>query len=288
MAQLTTQYKADDIALNYIYPTLENVSVLIPGVTINPSVSVAVGGASAYYYKNTKPSVTSGASGRALTTNISGNERKDILMSTSFQIDDLIPSVVASALSIDVLGDKMVKSAAAIANSWSKEGLIKMVDNATAEAGTASTKSTIYGNIINTMADFDIANPERAIGANYVIVTPTQMAFLRQSDEFLATSATAGLLTDGIVGSLGGLQVLMSKQLGTIVASDLTNYTVITGLEYIVGAADAFCAPTNFREFRLKDSELYFGVKVQAELSYGFDVADANRIFFRAAVATAV
>ena len=58
-------------------------------------------------------------------------------------------------------------------------------------------------------------------------------------------------------------------------------------LDLFLGAADAFAAPIVFRNFRVKDSELYFGVKVQAEVPYGFKVLDANRIRFYADVATA-
>lgn len=288
MAVLNTNWTGDDIALNYVYPTLEEVSVLIKGVTISSDVSVEVGGASAYLYKNNDPAVTDGAVGRALATNVAGNERIDILLNASFQVDELIPNATVNALSVDVVGDYVVKTTSAVANAWGKKGLIKMVDGGTSKTGTASTKTTIYGNIINTIADFDALNPKRSTGANFVIVSPSILALLRQSTEFLQTSATAGLIKDGIVGQLGGLTVVMSKQLGTIVAGDLANYSAISGLEYIVGSHDAFGAPIAFRNFRMKDSELYFGVKVQAEMPYGFKVIEKDRLIWRSVSATAV
>lgn len=287
MAVLNTNWKADDIALNYIYPTLDNVSALIKGVTINPDVSVAVGGASAYYYKDNDPSVTDGDAGRQLTTNAASNVRKDILLNQSFQIDELIPKAASHALSVDVIGDYMVKAAASVANAWSKKGLIEMLDNGTSQTGTASTKSTIYSNIIDTIAAFDNANPKRALGANYIIVTPTTLALLRKSDEFVGNTQTGRVLMDGLVGQIGGLSVVLSKQLGTIIADDLSNYSALSGVEYIVGSYDAFVAPTGFEDFRVIESEHYFGVKIQAELTYGYDVADSNRILWRAVTATA-
>lgn len=283
---ITANLNADDLALNYIYPTLENVSVLIPGVTINQEVSVEVGAASAFYYKNDDPVVTEGAAGRQLTTNAAGNYRVDILLNRSLQVDELIPHAGAFAIGVDIIGDYLVKAAIKAANAWGKLGLIKILNNATAVTGTASTKSTIYSNIIDTIAAFDTANPERALGANYVIVTPTSLALLRKSDEFVSNTQTGGILTDGIVGSVGGLTVIMSKQLPTIVHGDLSNYSALAGVEFIVGAADAFVAPTGFKNFRTIESEHYFGVKIQAEIVYGFDVADANRLFFRAVTAT--
>jgi len=286
MATLNTEWKADDIALNYIYPTLDNVSALIKGVTINPDVSVAVGGASAYYYKDNAPSVTDGDAGRQLVTNKAGNTRTDILLNQSFQIDELIPKAASHALSVDVVGDYMVKAAASVANAWSRKGIVKMIDEGTADTGTASTASTIYSNIIDTIAAFDNANPTRSLGANYVMVTPNTLALIRKSDEFVGNTATGKVLMDGLVGSIGGLSVVLSKQLGTITATDLTNYSAVSGIEFVVGSYDAFVAPTAFEDFRVIESELYFGVKIQAELTYGFDVADANRIHWRAASAT--
>ncbi len=288
MAVLNAQWKADDIALNYIYPTLQEVSVLIQGVTINSEVSIEVGGASAYLYTNADPAVTEGAVGRVLSTNAASNARIDILLDRSFQVDELIPNATVNALSVDVVGDYAVKSTAAVANAWGKKGLIVMLNKGTSvgATNTASTKDTIYGNIIDTITAFDVANPKRSDGANYVIVTPTVLGLLRKSTEFLQTSATAGLLKDGIVGQLGGLTVVVSKQLPTIVHGDLSGYSALTGVEYIVGSHDAFAAPIAYRNFRLKDSELYFGVKVQAELPYGFEVIAPTRLFWRAAVAT--
>jgi hypothetical protein len=287
MAVLNTNWNTDDIALNYIYPTLENVSVLIPGVTINSDVSVEVGGASAFLYKNNSPVVTDGAVGRVLSTNASGNTRVDILLNKSFQIDELIPKAAVETLSVDVVGDYLVKSASAIANAWSKKGLIEMLNGGTSSDGVPSTKDTIYGNIIATIKNFDEANPNRSEGANYLIVTPAVLALLRTSTQFLQTSATAGLLTDGLVGQVGGLSVLLSKQLSTIVAADLSNYQTLTGVEFIVGSRDAFAAPIIFRDFRVRDTELYFGVKVQAELPYGFKVLEPTRIHWFADAAVA-
>ena len=286
MGQLTTNFKGDDIALNYVYPTLENVSVLISGITINPFISVDVNGASAYYYKSTKPGVTEGASGRALTSAESGNSRVDILMARSFQVDDVIPHVVGKALTYNQVGEKMVQAIAAVANGWGKKGIIEMIDGGTIAAGTASTKSTVYGNVIDTIQAFDDANPDKATGANYVMVTNKTLALLRKSDEFVGNTQTGSMLKDGLVGELGGLSVVQAKQLSTVVAGDLDNYTAIAGIEYIVGAADAFAAPTNFKNFRLMESELYFGTKVQAELSFGFDVADSARLHIRVASKT--
>jgi len=283
---ITANLNADDLALNYIYPTLESVGVLIPGVTINPEVSVEVGAASAYYYKNDDPVVTDGAAGRQLSTNTAGNYRKDILLNKSLQVDELIPHAGSHAISVDIVGDVLVKAAIKAANAWGKKGLIEILNNATAVTGTASTKSTIYGNIIDAITAFDTANPERATGANYVIVTPAVLGLLRKSDEFISNTVTGGILMDGIVGHVGGLTVLLSKQLPTIVHGDLSNYQALAGVEFVVGAADAFIAPTGFKNFRTIESEHYFGVKIQAEIVYGFDVADANRLFFRAVTAT--
>ena len=291
MAQLnytSNIWDTDQIALNYIYPTLEEVSVLLAGVTINADVSIEVGGSTAYLYKLDDPAVTEGVAGRALSSGISGNTKIDIILNRSFQVDEVIPNAVTETLSVDVVAPYLVNAASAVANAWGRKGLVEMIDGGTSAGAAlgAPTKANIYGKIIDQIQLFDEANPNRSTGANYLLVSPATLALLRQSTEFLQTSATAGLITDGIVGQLGGLTVVLSKQLATIAAADVAGYSTLTNVRFVLGAADAFAAPIVFRNFRVKDSELYFGVKVQAEVPYGFKVLDSARIRFYADVAT--
>lgn len=282
-------WDTDQVALNYIYPTLEEVSVLIPGVTINPDVSVEVSGSTAYLYKLDDPTVTDGVAGRALASKTSGNTKIDIVLNQSFQVDEVIPNAAVETLAVDVVAPYLVNAASAVANAWGRKGLAEIINSGTSSGAAlgAPDKASIYSDIITEIKNFDEANPNRSTGANYVIVSPATLALLRTSTEFLQTSATAGLLRDGIVGQLGGLTVVLSKQLATIDEADASGYSTLTNVRFIVGASDAFAAPIVFRNFRVKDSELYFGVKVQAEVPYGFKVLDANRIRFYADVATA-
>ena len=281
-------WDTDQIALNYIYPTLEEVSVLLAGVTINPDVSIEVGGSTAFLYKLDDPAVTEGLAGRALSSGISGNTKIDIILNRSFQVDEVIPNAVTATLSVDVVAPYLVNAASAVANAWGRKGLVEMIDGGTSAGAAlgAPSKSTIYGKIIDQIQAFDEANPNRSTGANYLLVSPATLALLRQSTEFLQTSATAGLITDGIVGQLGGLTVVLSKQLASIDEDDVAGFSTLTNVRFVLGAADAFAAPIVFRNFRVKDSELYFGVKVQAEVPYGFKVLDSARIRFYADVAT--
>ena len=291
MAQLNYSsniWDTDHIALNYIYPTLEEVSVLLAGVTTNADVSIEVGGSTAFLYKLDDPAVTEGVAGRALSSGISGNTKIDIILNRSFQVDEVIPNAVVETLAVDVVAPYLVNATSAVANAHGRKGLIEMIDGGTS-AGVAlgaPTAANIYGKVIDQIQAFDEANPKRSTGANYLLVSPATLALLRKSTEFLQTSATAGLITDGIVGQLGGLTVVLSKQLATIAGADVAGYSTLTNVRFILGAADAFAAPIVFRNFRVKDSELYFGVKVQAEVPYGFKVLDSARIRFYADTAT--
>lgn len=291
MAQLnytSNIWDTDHIALNYIYPTLEEVSVLLAGVTTNADVSIEVGGSTAFLYKLDDPAVTEGVAGRALTSGISGNTKIDIILNRSFQVDEVIPNAVVETLAVDVVAPYLVNATSAVANAHGRKGLIEMIDGGTSAGAAlgAPTAANIYTKVIDQIQAFDEANPNRSTGANYLLVSPATLALLRKSTEFLQTSATAGLITDGIVGQLGGLTVVLSKQLATIAGADVAGYSTLTNVRFILGAADAFAAPIVFRNFRVKDSELYFGVKVQAEVPYGFKVLDSARIRFYADVAT--
>ena len=291
---VATNWNADDIATNYIFPTLSDVSVLIPGLTTNPDLSIEVGGGSAFLYKDGDIAVEEGVAGRNFNNAEGGNYRIDIPLNRSFQIDEKVPLVAVEAISVEVLGTKLVNATKAMANAWGKKGLVAMILGGTAlyssstNAASALAANTIYGTIIDDIETFDTkaGNLKKAEGANYLIVSPKALALLRKSDEFLATSATAGVLKDGVVGAVGGLTVVLGKQLeGLDSVITLDNaYTKVEDIYYVLGAYDAFAAPVIFRQFRLKDSELFFGTRIQAEVPYGFAVIDSERIFWRAKV----
>ena len=289
---VNANWNADDVALNYIYPTLDDVSVLIPGVTINPDVSVEVGGGNAYFYKEGDVTVTEGAAGRFFNTANASNYRVDIPLSRSFQIDEFIPDVAIEAIGVDVVAPYLIRATMSMANEWGKKGLAEMLAGGTplGASATAMNAATVYPTIIDAMTTFDTktSNLKRAQGANYVIVTPGVLGLLRKSDDFLGTSATARIITDGIVGQVGGLTVILSKQLSSLNGTNtITGYSNVAGLEFILGSYDAFAAPVIFRKFRLKETELAFGVKVQAEVPYAFHVIESERILWRATTATA-
>lgn len=293
---VTPEWNADDVALNYIYPTLSDVSVLLPGVTINPDVSVEVGGGNAYFYKDGDIAVTTGAAGRDFSRAEGGNYRVDMPLNKSFQVDEKVPQVAVAAITPDVLGTKLINATKAVANEWGKQGLIEMVKGGTAlysstsNAASALLANTIYPTIIDDIKVFDTkeGNLKKVEGANYLIVGPTALNLLRKSDEFLRTSETAAIIKDGIVGEVGGLTVVLGRQLeglGSLVqAQASTVYGEIADIYYVLGSYDAFAAPIIFRNFRLKDSEMFWGTRVQAELPYGFKVIDSERIFWRARV----
>ena len=293
---VTPNWNADDVAINYIYPTLDDVSVLIAGVTTNPDVSIEVGGGNAFFYKDNDATVTTGDAGRDFSRAEGGNYRIDIPLNQSFQIDEKVPLVATAAITPDILGAKFVNATKAMANKWGEAGLLQMVLGGTplytdSSVSKAITASEIYAQVIDDIAVFDkkTGNLKKAEGANYLIVSPTTLAMLRKSTEFLQTSATAGVVKDGVVGAIGGLTVVLGRQVeglaNAIVAAASSVYSEVADVYYILGSYDAFAAPVIFREFRLRDSEVFFGTRIQAEVPYGFKVIDSDRILWRAKTA---
>lgn len=293
---VTPNWNADDVAINYIYPTLDDVSVLISGVTINPDVSIEVGGGNAFFYKDNDATVTTGDAGRDFSRAEGGNYRIDIPLNQSFQIDEKVPLVAVAAITPDILGAKFVNATKAMANKWGEAGLLQMVLGGTplytdSSASKAITASEVYATVIDDIKTFDTkdGNLKKSEGANYLIVSPTTLAMLRKSTEFLQTSATAGIIKDGVVGAIGGLTVVLGRQVeglaNAIVAAASSVYSEVADVYYILGSYDAFAAPVIFREFRLRDSEIFFGTRIQAEVPYGFKVIDSDRILWRAKTA---
>lgn len=281
MATLNTVWNTQELFTGFIAPLLVDNVALIPGVTINAGVQ-QISASGAVYYVQGEAAITSGAAGRDYSDNAAGNTRVVVPLTQSLQIAEKMPFVVEATTPIGFVGQHASNSTVKLNNQWGKLGLAALVNGGTHKKKAATTGATIYADIVDNIKEYDIANSDKA-AATAIIVGPTTLAKLRQAPEFaLNPAANTGLVHNGIVGSVAGLPVVQARNFDSIAASDLADFSTMTGLEYVILNADAFLAPKIYDMIDvIPKSEVFPGSKLVAEVPYGFKVAVPTQVFVR-------
>ena len=178
MAGYYTSFNGDILKLNYVDPVFEAKSILIPGLTT--PMDAVVNGESAYYFDIDGLTVSDGDAGRQLTLADSGATRVSIDLKKSLAFGGYIPGVAIADVSEDVVGTKAAKSTNAIVLKENELALAAMVAGGTESTNkTASTKATIYDNIVDDIATFTKTNGHAPVA---IIVSPTAKALLQKSE----------------------------------------------------------------------------------------------------------
>lgn len=287
MATILAKWDTEELYANYIAPVLESNVALIPGLTTNANVQ-EINASAAVYYVQADASVTSGDAGRDFVDNEAGNTRAVVPLNKSLQVAEKMPRIVAETTPTEFVGRFLTNSTIKAMNRWGFLGLAALVNEGTHKTGTATTKDTIYGDIVDKVAAFDGANAEKG-GATAIIVGPSALAKLRKSSEFaMNPSLSATTVQDGLVGYVAGLPVVYAKNLDSIAASDLSGYSAISGLDYIILRSEAFLAPKIYTYFDIiEKSEKFPGSKLIGEIPYGFEVSNPDMVYVRVTSSTA-
>ena len=198
-----TSFNGDVLKVNYVDPVFEAKSILIPGLTT--PMDVVVNGESAYYFDIDGLTPSDGAAGRQLSLADSGAVKQTIELKKSLAFGGYIPGVAIANVSEDVVGTKAAKSTNAIVAKENELALADMATNGTPSANkTASTKATIYDNIVDDIATFTKTNGHSPVA---IIVSPTAKALLQKSvrgnAEFSVNQAVIGQVCSlaGVDGS---------------------------------------------------------------------------------------
>ena len=286
MATILATWNTEELYANYIAPVLESNVSLIPGLTTNANVQQINASAAVYYVQN-DASVTSGNAGRDFVDNEAGNVREIVPLTSSLQIAEKMPKIVAETTPMEFVGRFLTNSTVKAMNRWGFLGLAALVNEGTHKTGAATTKDTIYGDIVDQVAAFDTANADKG-SATAIIVGPLALAKLRKSTEFaINPSLNSTVVQDGLVGYVAGLPVVYAKNLDAIAASDLSGYSAISGLDYIILRSEAFMAPKVYEYFDIiEKSEKFPGSKLIGEIPYGFKVSNPDQVYVRVTSST--
>lgn len=265
MAGYYNTFNGDILKLNYVDPVFEAKSILIPGLTT--PMDVVVNGETAYYYDIDGLAVSDGDAGRTLSLADSGATRVSIDLKKSLAFGGYIPGIALADVSEDVVGTKAAKSTNAIVLEENKKVLASMVTGGTESTNkTASTKATIYDNIVDDIATFTETNGHAPVA---IIVSPKAKALLQKSEAFVRGNAEF-TVNQAVIGQVGGLAVVdgMGMPAGT-------EYIVTDGYGYLHPHALVGVELFGNIPGRVKT------VALQGEWKYGSHVIKASRLLVK-------
>ena len=265
MAGYYPTFNGDVLKVNYVDPVFEAKSILIPGLTT--PMDAVVNGEQAYYFDIDGLTVSDGDAGRQLTLADSGATRVSIDLKKSLAFGGYIPGVAIADVSEDVVGTKAAKSTNAIVLKENELALAAMVAGGTESTNkTASTKATIYDNIVDDIATFTKTNGHAPVA---IIVSPTSKALLQKSEALVRGNAEFSV-NQAVIGQVGGLSVV-------------DGIGMPTGTEYIITDGYGYLHP-----HALVGLELFGNipgrvntVALQGEWKYGSKVIKASRLLVK-------
>ena len=265
MAGYYPTFNGDVLKINYVDPVFEAKSILIPGLTT--PMDAVVNGEQAYYFDIDGLTVSDGDAGRQLTLADSGATRVSIDLKKSLAFGGYIPGVAIADVSEDVVGTKAAKSTNAIVLKENELALAAMVAGGTESTNkTASTKATIYDNIVDDIATFTKTNGHAPVA---IIVSPTAKALLQKSEALVRGNAEFSV-NQAVIGQVGGLAVV-------------DGISMPSGTEYIITDGYGYLHP-----HALVGLELFGNipgrvntVALQGEWKYGSKVIKASRLLVK-------
>ena len=265
MAGYYTSFNGDILKINYVDPVFEAKSILIPGLTT--PMDAVVNGEQAYYFDIDGLTVSDGDAGRQLTLADSGATRVSIDLKKSLAFGGYIPGVGIADVSEDLVGTKAAKSTNAIVLKENELALAAMVTNGTESTNkTASTKATIYDNIVDDIATFTKTNGHSPVA---IIVSPATKALLQKSEALVRGNAEF-TVNQAVIGQVGGLAVV-------------DGIGMPSGTEYIITDGYGYLHPHS-----LVGLELFGNIQgrvntvvLQGEWKYGSKVIKASRLLVK-------
>jgi hypothetical protein len=269
-------FNGDYKMLPYILQTLEAKSIIIPGITANPNLSVSAMGEVASYYTRSATTVSAGNVGDKHTYTASGGARVDVPLTTAIKIDSVIANVSFATVTPNIVADRVVFESLNAANKHNTLALAAIEANTSTLTGTtALDKDTVYPAIINGRKEYIVANKAKGMAPTAIIVGPTVEALLLQSPQFIKASDLGDeVVSEGVIGKIAGMWV--------VVAEDMDETTA--KVDFILINAEGFAAPTNIKVLIVGDATQAgypAGTLITGEIGYGFKITDTALIYKR-------
>ena len=265
-------YLGDQVASGVLIPTVQGISGVIPGVTVKPELSGLIGAEKVDFWYDLAPAVEDADAGDDFDVAQVGSKKATIVMTRALHANEKIPQVAIDAINIDVVGAKTLQLATAIGNKLGSKFYTDLLALAQAETYTngLSFIDAIAEGIatfkagesieIDGSADTTFSNATNGILPTTIVVGTTGEKLLRQDADFKALFDGQGQLP-GTIGTLFGLQVVASQH--------------VTAVDFLLLNHQGVAYPYSLNMLRAIPSEVFNGIKLQAELVYP-DASEAS------------
>lgn len=263
MALLTYGSKtADDKFSSLVEPNLYENRVFQPGVSFTDKYKIGPAGQILVHKLGTK-TITSSTPGSDFTDTDTADSTIIIQLNKSYKASEKIYNVLAQSVAYGVAASNMELNLQSIADAWQGDLATELETTTTisAAANTVVSPTNIYDMIID---DRKVLVTNKA-KANTLIVSPLVFAALLKSDDFQR------------VGDIGD-KVVSEAQVGRIAGLSVFEYQGLDALtDYVMYDFGALSAVTAIQMARIKDSEMFNGVKIQNEIVSGFQLTNVAR-----------
>jgi hypothetical protein len=225
-----------------------------------------------YYYKRSAAGVTAALTGAHITWgdgNSKGVTRTDISMLNCFQIADALPHVNFATVSADVVGDKVVQDSITVANKHNEAAIAKMETTTYSKTlDKALSLDNIYDAVLTAKAEFIVKNKDKYLKPTAIFVAPDVMALLKEKNLVLFKDSMPGQ-SEKIRGYFDDMAVIECPDVAATTAFIMVNDL-------------GFGAPINVNTLYVVDGTAAGfpgGTLISGELSYGFDLCDADLVY---------
>jgi len=263
---ISKNYLTDTLAVGVITSTVNSITSLIPGVTVKPELAGLVSASTAEYYFNLKPNLNITDAGADFNVATVGSKKAVMPLTRAIHMDEKVPGFAVETTSADVLNDRIAKGSIAVAN---KIGSLFMTDLlALAQPKTVEVeKGDFYKAVVEAIAAFSggssikiggqadtsYSNAENGVQPTTLVVGDVGRSKLFKTEAFQRLIGDSNQnAIPGLIGTMLGLQVVYSQHL--------------TGVDFLLLNPENVAYPYSLNTLRVVESELFNGVRVQAEV----------------------
>jgi hypothetical protein len=265
-------YLGDQVASGVLIPTVQGISGVIPGITVKPELSGLIGAEKVDFWYDIAPAVEDADAGDDFDVAQVGSKKATIVMTRALHANEKIPQVAIDAINIDVVGAKTLQLATAIGNKLGSKFYTDLL--ALSQAKTYANGLSFIDAVAEGIATFKggtsakldgtvnttFSNATNGILPTTIVVGTTGEKLLRQDADFKALFDGQGQLP-GTIGTLFGLQVVASQH--------------VTSIDFLLLNHQGVAYPYSLNMLRAIPSEVFNGIKLQAELVYP-DASEAS------------
>lgn len=262
-------YIGDTKTLEIVLQTIGKKNAIIPGVTVKAELAGMVQANVAEFYFDLAPAVETGDAGGDFGTSNVGSRKAVLPLSRGVRFNEKVPQVAVETIAADIVMDKMVKGALALANEVGKLFINDL--KVQAKAGTYTNGLDMYAAVIEGIGTFSqavsgkiggVVNTTYSNAANGIQPTALLVGDKGRA-ELLQTAAFQRLIGEGI-NEIPGL-------IGKMFGLDVVYVQDLTDVDFMLLNREGVAFPFSLNALRVIEDPTFYGVRVQGEVA----IADA-------------